>query len=155
MVYSWNAFKYPVDANIVGHEFEKLEEQEGELRPESIVAQATPKDSALHPLFEWNNRVAAEKYRITQAHQLIRALHVTYEENEAEPITVRAFTNISQERTGHFVHIDRAFQSAESREIVMQRALRELEMFQQKYKGMQELERLFVEIEALAQQQTA
>lgn len=45
----------------------------GDLRPADIVADARSTDSPLHELFEWDDTLAAELYRLSQA---TRILHV-------------------------------------------------------------------------------
>lgn len=48
----------------------ELDEQE-KLTPENVVTAARDEASPLHSLFEWNDEVAAAKYRTTQARHLI------------------------------------------------------------------------------------
>lgn len=47
----------------------------GKITPEALVAAARSEDSPLHSYFEWDNDVAAEKYRMMQARTLLRSCH--------------------------------------------------------------------------------
>lgn len=45
-------------------------DNEGRLRPSDVVHAAKSPASALHPHFEWNDKVAAGKYRLDQAREI-------------------------------------------------------------------------------------
>lgn len=57
-----------------------LYESEGELTPELVVEAARSTASPLHTAFEWDDRAAADKYRIVQARELLRKAEVVIEE---------------------------------------------------------------------------
>lgn len=151
MVYKWKYYQYPVSANVVGKIIEKIEQENGSCTASALLDEARSEDSALHCLFEWNDTVAAEKYRHTQATQIITALVVTYEEDTDSPKTVRAFANVTDDnsKTGNFVTIARALSEKDSRNIVLQRALAELKAFKAKYSMLVELAELFDDINRL------
>lgn len=65
----------------------------GVIHPEDVVDAARPDTSPLHPHFEWDDSVAAEKHRVWQARQLIRNVHVTVETPDG-PTRVRALLNV-------------------------------------------------------------
>jgi len=44
----------------------------GILTPSAVVDEARPEDSPLHAAFEWDDSIAAEKYRLEQARRLLR-----------------------------------------------------------------------------------
>jgi hypothetical protein len=48
----------------------------GDLTADAVVEAARPKDSPLHGFFEWDNRQAADSYRLTQARTLIRKVRI-------------------------------------------------------------------------------
>lgn len=149
MVYKWNGFQYPVKAEIVGREFEKIEQKEGELSPSSIVTAAKSKNSVLHPLFEWDDKIAAQAHREEQARHLICALIVS-ENPEKEDLTIRAFVNVSGARQkGKYINIKSAMESEETRKVVLGAALNELIRFQHKYKTYSEFTKIFEDIDDL------
>ncbi len=55
---------------------EALRDQDGYLRPESVVAAARDPDSPLHSYFTWDDVDAAHKHRLDQARALIRSVRV-------------------------------------------------------------------------------
>ena len=70
--------RHKVSAQAAGEVFSELEES-GELTPEKVVDVSRPEDAALHKEFEWDDAVAAEKYRGTQASAMIRHIVVEVE----------------------------------------------------------------------------
>ena len=68
-------------------------DQAGELTPGLVVDTARDPKNPLHSCFEWDDTVAAEKYRIVQAGQLIRSVKVVYEAPKG-PSTMRAFVPV-------------------------------------------------------------
>ena len=63
---------------------ERIEEEEGEIVPAVVVNAAAPADAPLHPAFEWDNRKAGNEFRLIQARNLIRSVHVVSEGREDE-----------------------------------------------------------------------
>lgn len=55
---------------------EQLENENGQLTPAVVVADAKQKDSPLHGLFDWNLKEAAEKWWNHQARAIIRSVKV-------------------------------------------------------------------------------
>lgn len=151
MVYQWNGYNFPVKAETVGKEFERIEQENGSIQPEDIVNEARPKDSVIHPLFEWNNKKAAEAYRVEQAKNIIRCL-IVKNDNTNEPATVRAYVNVNDSRKkGLFINVRSAMQNRETREIVLKAAMAELASFKRKYSTFLEFSKIFAEIDALTQ----
>lgn len=78
----------------------------GSLTPRDVVEESTPADSPLHHRFEWNDGVAGDKYRLTQASALIRSAKVRFiEPDSREAKEVRAFVSVREavepERCGY------------------------------------------------------
>lgn len=65
----------------------------GTLTPEVVVDAAREPDHPLHSRFEWDDSVAAEKYRRDQAHQIIQKAKISYQPHgeDGPPRLVRAF----------------------------------------------------------------
>lgn len=77
-----------------------IAERDGrKLRPQAVVDAARPEDSPLHGAFCWDDGVAAEKYRLIQAQELIRSFRVEIE-RDGKPVEVPVFLNISTDREG-------------------------------------------------------
>lgn len=69
----------------------------GMITPGQVVDEARDPASVLHGSFEWDDTVAAEKYRVIQAQKLIRAFVVTIERG-GEKIDAPAFVGVSADR---------------------------------------------------------
>jgi hypothetical protein len=154
MVYDWKR-NLPVNAQAAGEYLEQLEKAHGEITSKLVLDASRSEDALLHPCFEWDDGVAAEKYRETQAGYLIRNLVVKVERDEATPQaapqSVRAYVNVSAGETGSFIAVATAMSVEETRARVLDNALRELQAFRQKYKDLSELADVFSAISALCE----
>lgn len=150
MVYSWKTYGYSVSADVVGREFEKIEEKYGEVTSENILESASDEKSPIHNVFEWDDSKAAHKYRLHQATTLICNLKVTTDEHK--DLSVRAYVDVSESKKGSFINIGSAFKNPDTREMVIQRALSELEAFREKYRDLVELAAVFNEIDKLKEE---
>jgi len=72
-------------------------ERHGELIPQTVVDEARPKAAALHDRFEWDNKLAGEKFRLVQAAELIRSVRIVFSDNATgERKSVRGFHSLHQ-----------------------------------------------------------
>lgn len=151
MVYDWK-WNMPVKAQKVGEHFEQLESQFGKVTPKIVLESARNKDSVLHPCFEWNNEIAAEKYRESQAGFIIRNLVVRVESaNVSENKTcVRAFVNIQTETSSEFLSVRKVLADDELRVQLLESAKKELQFFKDKYSTLEELAEVFEAIEKVS-----
>ena len=144
MVYTWRpGSKHKVSANVAAAECERLE-AEGRLTAADLVEESRSEDSPLHSEFEWRDDVAADEYRKSQARGIINSLVVVSEKHEP----VKAFVNLVA-TSPTYTSIQTAVSMADTRELLLQNALRELIAFQKKYKNLTEFANLFSEIERL------
>lgn len=155
MVYQWSTNLYskvrPEDA---GKEFEQIEAENGCITPQAVVDRARPEGSVMHKLFEWNDSVAAEKYRNQQACNIIGALIIKRSETSESKYNKRAFVNIvaaphNLKSKPQYIRIDRAFNDPVSKAIVLDNAISELKRFKAKYSALKELSKVFDAIEEL------
>ena len=65
-----------VSADVAGNELARIYQQEQQLKPAKVVDESRPEAAPLHPVFEWDDKVAAEKHREDQARHLIRSVRV-------------------------------------------------------------------------------
>lgn len=143
--YAYRTIEYSVPAQQVGEHLEELNEQHGEVTAQIMLDDARPEEALLHPLYEWNDGVAAEKYRLQQSRKILSELvvvHVYTPEIEVkEP--VRAFVSVkdANEKASYkpIVHV---MSEEDTRQKVFDNALRELAMFEAKYRGLVEFEKL-------------
>lgn len=152
MAYKWSTNLYSkVKAEDAGREFEQIEKENGYITPEAVVDRARPEDSVMHKLFEWNDSIAAEKYRTQQAGCIIGALIVTKSETN---YTKRAFVNIvasphNPQNKPQYIRIDRAFSDPVTKDILLKNAIAELKRFKEKHAALKELSKVFNEIDKL------
>lgn len=130
--YAWKmGMTMPIKPDVAGTIFEKICKEKGELQPEYVVDEARPEASPLHNWFEWDDPIAAEKYRRHQASELIRCNVVLLApddkpigENESRPITVNAANT-----TRSFVNIRKA--NGEKAYLPVQTVMEDVDLRQQ------------------------
>ncbi len=71
-----------VPADVVVTEFERINDEMGGVTPQVVLDAARPDDAPLHPVFMWDDSQAAERYRLWQARDLVRAVHVIGDDGE-------------------------------------------------------------------------
>jgi len=126
-------------------ELERLEREHGCLVPKTIVEAARKPNSPLHTFFEWNDSVAAQKYRLLQATMLVRHVKVTIEAPDMEPREVRAY--VTPYHGQGYVRIERALSDEDMRRQLLAQAREDLEAFKRRYEALQELDALFAAID--------
>jgi hypothetical protein len=70
---------------------------DGKLMPGEVVDAARDPSSPLHNLFQWDDDVAAEAYRLHQARRIIR-IHVTDVVRSNRPAKIPVFVSLSTDR---------------------------------------------------------
>jgi hypothetical protein len=65
----------------------------GEVTPEIVLKEARRKSSPIHDFFEWDNDVAAEKYRLSQARRYLAAV-VEVVDVEGKATEARSFHHV-------------------------------------------------------------
>lgn len=62
----------------------EIHDSYGRLTPPIVIETAKKKSSPLHDCFEWDDEKAGHAYRLKQARDLIRSVHVTIIQNDKE-----------------------------------------------------------------------
>lgn len=153
--YSWSGFSRPVPAEKVATHIKNLEAEHGTVTSEIFLESARDESSEMHKLFEWDNSVAAEKYRVMQAAQIIVSIRVTTIDDDgkkSEPS--RVFVNVAKEhnRNCQYVQINTAMEEQNTRDQVLKHALTELSWFRSKYGQLQEMARVIRAIDAVLEE---
>lgn len=133
--------KYKVSAEDCYAELQTLKE----VTPRSVVDLAKNEDSKLHDDFEWDNEIAGDKYRLSQAREMIQLLAFEPIEEKHEPIRVYY---ISTEKSV-YKPVEMIMKKEDEYQALLKRALAELESFKKKYSTLVELEEVFRAIEEL------
>lgn len=151
MVYQFRLERqYPVAAQVVGEALEALGgHNSGELTPERVVDAARPEDHPLHPVFEWDDSLAAERWRRSQAGELIRSVVAVMPERPASKPT-RAFVSVKAHEGPAYVPIRTAMADPDLRQQVLAGAMRELVSWRKRHKELEELADLFSQIDLFA-----
>lgn len=150
--YSWRTTVAGCSAQVAGEMMEFLEKRDGEVTKESLLEASRPEDSPTHGAFEWDDSVAAEKYRLRQANFMINQLEVHIQSEDSAPVKERAYLNVVEGKNnpGRFIGVEIALSDAEMRDVVLQNALAELVAFKNKYERLIELAEIFSAIDRLA-----
>lgn len=131
---------FKADANECYREISSLEQ----ITPKAILDFARDENSELHKCFEWDNDLAAEKYRIIQAGNVIRMLYIVQKDEDTPPVRVLSKTsNTVYQPTRTFLKNQSEYED------LLKRALSELESFRLKYKTLSELEQVFEQIDLI------
>ena len=114
--------------------------------PESVLEKAKDKKSELHKCFDWDDKSAANKYRLQQARQIIQFI-VTVPDKKEEP-PKRVF-QISTERNT-YQPMTFFMKNEDEANALLNRAKEELRAFQIRYASLKgELEEVFEAIDEL------
>ncbi len=118
----------------------------GMLSDTGVLAAAREKASPLHKHFEWRDKLAAEKYRLRQARDLIAAITFVVEDGgETDPPPMRFFACLpvvedDGARHMYYVPLNVVHANPDMESEMLQIALRELRAFREKYGRLQKLD---------------
>ena len=151
MKYKWKRMIKGLSPQIAGEQIAKIiQANNGHIKPVDVVESAKPVRSPLHNTFDWNDRSAAEKYRVEQAKYILRQLVIVRIQEDDEPIIIRAFVSVRDEDDSPvYTSIDRAAQNPEEWEYVINQAYEELQAWKEKYRTLRQFETVFEAIESL------
>lgn len=116
-----------------------------QVTPAEVVEKAKDEKSELHKCFEWDDKKAADKYRLQQARMVINLLVVKTEKPEETP--VRVFQITSERNTYQPTRL--FLQQPDEYRTLLDRAKRELIAIRKRYHTLAELENVFEAIDML------
>ena len=130
---------YKADPTLVHNEIESIGET---FTCKQIVEKAKDRNTELHKCFEWDNEIAADKYRLQQAGLIIRNLVITrVEEGKEQKTPLRMFVSTG-ERTGAYKPTKSVVRIQSEYENLLERAYSELRAFKNKYSMLKELDEI-------------
>lgn len=142
MIYEWKpGTRHKVKADVAAAECKRLE-ADGRLTAKVLVDESRPEDAPLHSEFEWDDTVAADKFREHQARNIINAIVIVSEERKP----VRQFFNLDVSRS-EYMSLDVILKKKETATALLDMAIRDLKVFQTKYGTLEELVALNFEID--------
>ena len=130
------------DAKVISAYIEK-KYPGGEVTAEQVLDLARPKRSPIHKYFDWNDSVAAEKWRLHQARMIMCSIVI----EKTDDVEVRKYHNvyIEQESQTKWVELDKARNAPELWQQVLKKALFEAKQWQRRYDTYKELKPVFKE----------
>lgn len=144
MEYQWKmSGLYPVSAQTAGEELERIYAEKCSMTASVIVDESRPEEAPLHPCFEWNDPVAAERWREHQARGIVNCIVVKSENAVKEPVQVRAF--IHARESYHPLNV--ALESKDLAAEMMSNALSDMKNFTAKYKTLLSLKPVITTME--------
>lgn len=115
-------------------------DKHGRLEPRLVVDEARDSGHPLHSRFEWDDCVAAEKYRLDQAHDLITSIKIVFR-GQSEPErqrTVRAFHAVRDAKGFAYEPTEKVVRDPVVREMVLGDMQREWKQLYERYKTFSE-----------------
>lgn len=125
---------YNADAQKVAEEIMSIGP---EAKPCQIVEKARDKATELHKCFDWDDTIAAEKWRIQQARHVTSCLVIRREEVRENVPEIRFFHKNDNDgyKAATFI-----FTHKDEHEKLLQAAYADLQAFKRKYESLQELD---------------
>jgi len=109
--------------------------------PEQIYEKAKGKNTELHKCLEWDNRKAADKYRLQQCGNILRCLIIKKKdepEKPQQPIRVFHYSDV----THTYVPTVKIVRNVDEYQALLEQAMRELRIFKAKYSTLSELKEI-------------
>lgn len=137
IVYAWSeSFPRSQDPNKVGRELEEIrrESEDGRLTPEAVVERAKDRRSELHSMFEWDDKRAAERFRLSQARTIIHSIRVLKNTGGAQQVQ-RLYVHVRKDESAErgYVTIRQASSDEELARQVRVRATQDLRGWLSRY----------------------
>lgn len=125
------------DAQRVAEEIKSIGE---EATPDQVLEKAKDDATELHKCFEWDDAVAADKYRLEQARQILRFLVVQEETKSEDRPPIRVFYKLG---TGEgYKPVEYVVKKEDEYQQLLKRAWGELRSFKAKYSMLSELQEI-------------
>ena len=125
----------------VAEALEAIHEKYGELKPGLVVDEARDSSHPLHSYFEWNDGLAAERWRLNQAGQLIRKIRLRVVTEGGEEITTPRYLSVQykgdEDRADHrYVKSEVAMADPLTRETIIRRAQQDIRSWTLRYESL-------------------
>ena len=139
---------HKVDAKSVGEACEQLEKEYGACTPQRLLDYSRNPASPLHKEFDWDDTVAAEKWRLEQSRLLIAHVRIVRsdDQNERGGYIERGFVS-APGRQHAYVSMSTALSNEVYKNHLLEQAKRESMCFIAKYRKLKELAGVISEME--------
>jgi len=149
--YRWAAGvarRIKVDPQDAGERFEAIRAKHGHLTPALVLDDARRKTSPLHKAFEWDNKSAAEGFRLQQASYLLRSIEVVVVMEKRKPAQpIRAFLNVKQDGQKGYQPVAKVMSDEDLRYQILMQAHNEVVDWRRRFIKLSEFSRVFAEID--------
>jgi len=127
------------DPDVVGQELMRITDaQKGYLKPEHVLEKAKSNRNPLHKHFEWSDKIAGHKYRLSQARCLIRCLNIIDDEDDEEER--RGFVSITDDDHGKsYRKVSDILRDSDLQYKVLQEAERDLRNWMHRYEELADI----------------
>ena len=142
MSVKWGIKGFKGDARKCYEEIQTLGE---DFTPRDVLELARDPRTELHKCFDWDDTIAAEKWRLHQARQICGSISVVVEHEEQAPVEYRLIEHDSS--TMSYRPIVFTVRNEDQYGQLLRQAKRELDAFQRRYKIIKELKNVIEEIE--------
>lgn len=137
-------FRIKTNPQVVGEFCYELEQKKGgKITPKELVEAARDANSPLHNEFEWNNTIAAQKYREWQARYIISSIEVklTYIPSETKRVDLKLVEKSSGVKFYHALDLEgngyenvfTISENEEKQKKLLENCLKEVDVFRGKY----------------------
>lgn len=134
IVAEWKMPMFKADAQKCAEEIISLGDK---VTPDEVLEKARDENTELHKCFEWDDTVAAEKFRKIQARNVIRFIVIKEEEKPKDRPQIKVFH--VTEKTGGYKPIEFIVKHEDEYKALLERAWAELRAFKAKYSMLEEL----------------
>lgn len=116
-------------------QLQSIYDRRGQLTPALVVDEARDPASPLHSRFEWDDSIAGEQWRKSQAQELIRSVRVVYREaTEHDPAkSVRAFHAVRRPNGHVYEPAEKVAEDPFTRQLVLNDMEREWMALKRRY----------------------
>lgn len=139
---AWKLNLYNADPGKVAYEIMSIGNS---VTPEQVVEAARVENSELHKCFDWDDSIAADKWRKQQAGDIIRNLIIERTEDSGDKAPIRMFYKTSE--SSGYVHTALIVKNQSEYEALLQQAYAELRAFKRKYSCLSELDEILALID--------
>lgn len=117
----------------VATELERIRKKRNGLTSRAVLDESKPADAPLHPEFTWDNKKAAEQWRLKEAAEIISVVQVTYEEGPKEPQRQYVKLEREPEKPQEFAPVAEVLSVQRHRDALILELLRDLQTFRRRF----------------------
>ena len=141
-----------VDVTVIAKAVQRNERKHGQCHPAQLVETARSERSPLHPLFTWDDTVAAGQWRTHQARLVINRIRVVVDEEakKVAPMFVHVSTVTDEGVANGYMTAQKALASP-ARDQVLRDAVSQLAGLRRRYESLTELAPVWQALDELEQ----